>query len=275
MRIHVNPMRHGPPYAHTHAQHTYMRHGPPYASHRHACIIMRCIIMRHGPPYASCVLGPYYTYTYTSYKYTYTCAVLMNAHALRTMQRSCSSHALRMLYERACSTNYATLMLYCSTLTIQACAVLINAHVPPSPHLLPAPHPSPCLGSRVAARKLYLSLSPSLPLSHSMSLSLSLFLQSVAVPVTVPLSPCLRLNPTSISSFSVSVSVSFSVCLCLCHLQLKHLKVEFTRGDGAVKRREEQRQQAAKNNPSTTLFVVGFDHERIHTAGQSSKIPTP
>lgn len=30
-------------------------------------------------------------------------------------------------------------------------------------------------------------------------------------------------------------------------LQYKHLRVEFTRGDGAVKRRELQRQNAAKN----------------------------
>ena len=49
-------------------------------------------------------------------------------------------------------------------------------------------------------------------------------------------------------------------------LQLRHLTVEFTRGDGEVKRREQERQQAAKNNPSTTLFVVGFDPERTRTA---------
>ena len=91
------------------------------------------------------------------------------------------------------------------------------------------------------------------------SLSLSLYLStSFSVPVSV----------------SVTLSVSVSVT-CLCHLQLKHLKVEFTRGDGAVKRREEQRQQAAKNNPSTTLFVVGFDPERIRTAGMAPTPPPP
>jgi len=47
--------------------------------------------------------------------------------------------------------------------------------------------------------------------------------------------------------------------------KLRHLRVEFTRGDGAVKKREQERQQIAKNQPSTTLFVVGFDPDVTRT----------
>jgi splicing factor, arginine/serine-rich 4/5/6 len=40
------------------------------------------------------------------------------------------------------------------------------------------------------------------------------------------------------------------------------LRVEFTRGDGEVKKREEKRREMAKRQPNTTLFVVNFDPDR-------------
>ncbi|KAK1866217.1 hypothetical protein I4F81_008737 [Pyropia yezoensis] len=40
---------------------------------------------------------------------------------------------------------------------------------------------------------------------------------------------------------------------------VRRLKVEWARGDGAVKRREDERRQLARSVPSTTLFVVNFD----------------
>jgi len=101
-------------------------------------------------------------------------------------------------------------MLYYSTL-IQACNKLMNLTFPlPLTSCAPPTLPPAWLACR-RAQALYISLSLSLYLSTSFS-----------VPVSV----------------SVTLSVSVSVT-CLCHLQLKHLKVEFTRGDGAVKRREE------------------------------------
>lgn len=43
------------------------------------------------------------------------------------------------------------------------------------------------------------------------------------------------------------------------HRTVRRLKVEWARGDGAVKRREDERRQLARSVPSTTLFVVNFD----------------
>jgi len=39
------------------------------------------------------------------------------------------------------------------------------------------------------------------------------------------------------------------------------LKVEWAKGDGRVKKREDGRKQAAQSNPCETLFVVNFDQE--------------
>eukprot|EP01103_Thecamoeba_quadrilineata_P011379 TRINITY_DN2703_c0_g1_i2.p1 TRINITY_DN2703_c0_g1~~TRINITY_DN2703_c0_g1_i2.p1 ORF type:complete len:186 (-),score=39.39 TRINITY_DN2703_c0_g1_i2:483-1040(-) len=48
-------------------------------------------------------------------------------------------------------------------------------------------------------------------------------------------------------------------------LDNRRIKVEFARGDGHIKRREDERRRDAQSTPSNTLFVVNFDPVRTRT----------